>query len=151
MSVAIMLRKLIDNPLTIPLLQLLATKPMTIPQVADQLKVNDKETDISLIFALTSELHRLGIIQKFENRGNNIKKRTSHKDELTLQDETLGMPLPDYISTWESLRDERMQIDLNKLNNWMYCLPHHLTLKFKDSSPDEIRKIIIGALTANTD
>jgi len=85
-----MLIKLLENPLTVSILHLLAKKPLTILQITKNL-----ESDTASIFAILGELHQYGLVLQIKNNKLNDSTSSSNKTD-SKEIEYLGKIITEY-------------------------------------------------------
>ncbi|MFX0185618.1 MAG: hypothetical protein ACFE95_21245 [Candidatus Hodarchaeota archaeon] len=146
-----MISKLLDHPITIPILKILSKKPLSIPQILNSI---GKDTDISTVFAIIGELYHFGLIEQFKTAEKDESIQRPKKAEilpefveksvLKAHNTTLGLPLQDYISLWEDIQQHPNQRDFGELDNWIYTVPDHLAKIFISCTPEEIRLKILN-------
>jgi len=146
-----MISKLLDHPITIPILRILSKKPSSIPQILNSI---EKDADILTVFAIIGELYHFGLVEQFKTAEKDESVQRPKKAEiipefvqknvLKTHNTTLGLPLIDYISLWEDIQQHPNQRDLGELGNWIFSVPDHLARIFINCTPDEIRLKILN-------
>jgi hypothetical protein len=141
-----MISKLLDHPITIPILKKLSERPLTISQI---LNLMEDDVDYSTIFAILVELYYFGLVEQSKPVGRDKLSQRSKKienDSENIQDvvlrthkATLGIPLIDYISLWENVQQDPKEKDLEELNSRTFFVPNQLANIFINCTPDEIR------------
>lgn len=147
-----MLIKLLENPLTVAILQLLAKNPMTILQIIENL-----ESDFASVFAILGELHRNGLVLQIKtNRLNDStsssiksdsKQEYSYENELSLEKILMGMPITEYHKLWEEIQSIPEGSSPDMLNKYSYSIPSYLRSILKNGSSNEIRSKILRRIT----
>lgn len=142
-----LLTKLLDNPFSIPILQLLTKKQLSIPQITESLKNID--TDLQTVMAVLGELYHFGLVERIEPTvvdtfiENQIQLKNESEPRLKISSAPLGIPLHDYFSLWNKVVKDPDQLSPNDLNSWTFSVPNHLKENLKDLSLEEIRKKIL--------
>lgn len=147
-----MLSKLLKNPISTPILQILSKKQLTIPQILKSLQEID--TDIQTVIAVLGELYHFGLIKRVEMNNLGISSQNQFqqkrnkgllpKPELSIHLTPLGIPLPDYVSLWEEIIQHPDHLDSSELNSWIFTVPNHIRQNFEESTPDDIRSKILN-------
>ena len=57
-----MIAKLLDNPISVPILQLLTKKQLSIPQIVKSLQ--NMEADMPTVVAILGELYHFGLVER---------------------------------------------------------------------------------------
>ncbi|MFX1286139.1 MAG: hypothetical protein ACFFB5_21020 [Promethearchaeota archaeon] len=137
--------KLLDNPLSIPILKLLTKKQLTIPQITKSLQNID--ADIQTVIAILGELYHFGLVERFETLEKNLPNQNRISPEQHFLQEPgpkiyttpLGIPLHDYVSVWEEVLQHPDQLNSKKLNNWIFTVPNYLRKEIENLTLEEIR------------
>ncbi len=147
-----MLSKLLKNPISTLILQILSKNQLTIPQILKSLQEID--TDIQTVIAVLGELYHFGLVQRVEMNNLGIssqnqfqqkrKNKFLPKPELAIHLTPLGIPLPNYVSLWEEIIQHPDNLDSSELNNWIFTVPNHIRKNFVDSTSDDIRSEILN-------
>ena len=134
-----MLEKLLRNPISIPILQLLANTPSTIPQI-----VADLQVELLPCIAVISELFKFGLVQSAQEPS----KTPIYPNEfpLDLTNTSLGLPMQEFLALWEGLQRNSDQVDREQLNRKMFTIPLHLVSTLKQQDPEEIRGLLLRKL-----
>ncbi|MFX0149790.1 MAG: hypothetical protein ACFFAJ_03320 [Candidatus Hodarchaeota archaeon] len=141
-----MISKLLDHPLTIPILKKLSKRPLTIAQILNSI---EDDVDSSTILAILVELYYFGLVEQSKpigkdelpQRSNKIERDSDNLQDIVLQTHkpTLGIPLVDYISLWENVQQDPNEKDFEELKKRTFSVPNQLAKIFINSTPDEIR------------
>ncbi|MFX0174184.1 MAG: hypothetical protein ACFE9L_20070 [Candidatus Hodarchaeota archaeon] len=141
-----MISKLLDHPITIPILKNLSEKPQTISQILNSMK---DDADFSTILAILAELYYFGLVEqskpvekdKLSQRSKKIENDSEKIQDVVLRTykTTLGIPLIDYIFLWENVQQDPNEKDLEEFNNRTFFVPNQLANIFIKCTPDEIR------------
>ena len=147
-----MLSKLLKNPISIPMLQILSKKQLTIPQIL--LSLQENEPDIQTVIAVLGELYHFGLIERVEmaNRKissqNQIQQKRKNEflpqPELPIHPTPLGIPLPNYVSLWEEIIQHPDHLNSSEMQSWIFTVPNHIRKKIVDSPSDDIRTKILN-------
>jgi hypothetical protein len=147
-----MLIKLLENPLTVSILHLLAKKPLTILQITKNL-----ESDTASIFAILGELHQYGLVLQIKNNKLNDSTSSSNKtdskekiynnNQLSLQNTSMGIPLTEYLKLWEEIQLNPGDSNPDMLNKYLFSIPNHLRSILKNGSHNKIRNKILRRIT----
>ena len=142
--------KLLENPLSIPILHLLSNKPLPIPQITESLK----NTDTPTVIAVLGELYHFGLVKRVQTPMMNSSVQNqinSHREETKLSQEhrliapsPLGIPLHEHVSLWEEVLEHPDQMNFNGMNNWIFSIPENLRNEIKDLKLEEIRKKLLN-------
>lgn len=142
-----LLTKLLDNPFSIPILQLLTKKQLSIPQITESLKNID--ADLQTVMAVLGELYHFGLVERVEPTvvdtliENQIQLKNESELRLKITSAPLGIPLHDYFSLWNKVVKDPDHLSPSDLNSWIFSVPNHLKENLKDLSLEEIHKKIL--------
>lgn len=144
--------KLLENPLSLPILQQLTSKPLSIPQITESLK--NIEADMPTVIAVLGELYHFGLVERVQtpNMNSSVQNQiNSQKEEDKLFQEhwlispsPLGIPLHKHVSLWEEILQHPDQTNFNGMNNWIFSIPENLRKEIKDLKLEEIRKKLLN-------
>ena len=139
-----MIAKLLDNQNAILILQLLSKKPLSIPQIVESLSNIGSQS----IIAILGELHRFKLVQRI-NKGDSKpisedSLEMSFDERIGIEVGTLGIPLSEYVSTWEEISKNPTEVNLRKLTDFYLTLPGYIQEKIDDCEVNEIRNKILG-------
>jgi hypothetical protein len=147
-----MIAKLLDNPLSLPILQLLTKKQMSIPQITKSLGKFD--TDMPTVIAVLGELYYFGLVERVstpimdsspQEQINSRREENNPFLEYRLISPTpLGIPLHNYVSLWEESLQHPDQINFDGMNNWIFSIPQNLREEMKDLTLEEIREKLLN-------
>jgi hypothetical protein len=143
-----MLTKLLDNPISAQILQLLTKEQLSIPQITKSLQNID--ADLQTVIAVLGELYHYGLVERIESTTvdtiieNKIQLKNDSEPRLNILSTPLGIPLPNYVSLWNKVVKDPEKLSSNELNDWIFSVPYHLKEKLKDLSVEEIRKKILN-------
>ncbi|UCE12815.1 MAG: hypothetical protein JSV04_11550 [Candidatus Heimdallarchaeota archaeon] len=143
------LSKLLENLHATSILQLLVKNPCTISQIMRTL-----QTDAETTIAVLGELHHFGLIERVEKTSidmttmNQEEKITRNIDFLSeprlgIPPTPLGIPLKDYSSLWEKIRDNSNQFDPSEFDTLIFSVPVYLRKELEESTVEEIRRRIL--------
>ncbi|MFX0122274.1 MAG: hypothetical protein ACFFAE_01440 [Candidatus Hodarchaeota archaeon] len=143
-----MIAKLLDNPLSVPILQLLTNKQLSIPQITKSLQNID--ADMPTVIAVLSELHNFGFVERVPASvmntptQNHISSRTektkSFQDYKLISLTPLEIPVHNYVSLWEDVIQNPDQMNFCEINRWIFSIPDYLRKEIKDLTLEEIRQ-----------
>lgn len=139
-----MIAKLLDNQNAILILQLLSKKPLSIPQIVESLSNIGSQS----IIAILGELHRFKLVQRI-NKGDSKpisedSLEMSFDERIEIEVGTLGIPLSEYVSTWEEISKNPTEVNLRELTDFYLTLPCYIKEKIDDCEINEIRNKILG-------
>ncbi len=144
--------KLLENPISIPILKLLAKNQLSIPQITKSLQ--DIDTDTQTVIAVLGELYHFGLVERVEptvldtSTQNRIQPKTdagfSPEPRPKIYTTPLGIPLPAYVSLWEEVNQHPDQLNSSELNSWLFSVPEYLRKKLEDLTLEEIRNKILS-------
>jgi hypothetical protein len=134
-----MLEKLLKNPITIPILKLLALNPLTIPQIA-----TDLQLELLPCIAVMSEMFHFGLVRSTQRPSN--EQTLPDRFPLDLTDTSLGLPMSEYLELWEGLQQNSDQVDLEQLKRKVFTVPPHLVTPLKQHESEEIRDLLLSKL-----
>jgi hypothetical protein len=147
-----MIVKLLDNPVSLPILRLLTKKQMSIPQIMKSLENHD--VDMPTVIAVLGELYYFGLVEQVQTPIMNSSaqipidsRREENKPfhEYRLISPTpLGIPLHDYVSLWKEVLQHPDQINFDGMNNWIFFIPENLRKEIKDLALEEIREKLLN-------
>lgn len=150
MQVLNMIAKLLENPISIPILKLLSKKQLSIPQITSSLQ--DIDTDTQTVIAVLGELYHFGLVERVEttvldtSTQNGIQLQREEKflkkPKLIIYTTPLGIPLQDFVSLWEEVTQHPDQLDSSELKSWIFSVPNHIRKEFEDLTLEEIRRKI---------
>lgn len=135
-----MFEKLLKNPITIPMLQLLATKgPSSLPQIAADLQL-----ELLPCIAVISELFRFGLVRSVQELSNTPSQPDGFPLELT--GTSLGLPMQEYQALWEGLQQNSDQVDREQLFRKVFMVPSHMISTLKQHRPEELQHLLLSKL-----
>ncbi len=139
--------KLLDNPLSIPILKLLTKKQLSIPQITKSLQNID--ADIQKVIAVLGELYHFGLIEQCKTPAvsSSTQNQLSSEQRIGFLQEPypkiyttpLGIPLHDYVSLWEEILQHSNQLNSDKFDSWIFSVPNYLRKEIEDLTLEEIR------------
>jgi len=142
----------LENPLSLPILQLLASKPLSIPQITKSLK--NIEADMPTVIAVLGELYHFGLVKRVQtpimNSSVQNQINAQREEDRLFQEHwlistsLLGIPLNKHVSLWEEILQHPDQANFNGMNNWIFSIPENLRKKIKDLKLEEIRKELLN-------
>ena len=151
MQVLNMIAKLLENPISIPILKLLSKKQLSIPQITNSLQ--DIDADTQTVIAVLGELYHFGLVERVETTVLDTSTQNGiqlEKEEEFLKNPKpiiyttpLGIPLQDFVSLWEEVTQHPDQLDSSELKSWIFSVPNHLQKEFEDLTPEEIQRKIL--------
>ncbi len=152
MQVLNMIAKLLENPISIPILKLLSKKQLSIPQITNSLQ--DIDADTQTVIAVLGELHHFGLVERVETtmldtstqNGIQLEKEEEFlkKPKTIIYTTPLGIPLHDFVSLWEEVTQHPGQLDSTELKSWIFSVPNHLQKEFEDLTLEQIRRKILN-------
>ncbi|MFW9856086.1 MAG: hypothetical protein ACFFFG_13610 [Candidatus Thorarchaeota archaeon] len=134
-----MIEQLLKNPITIPILRLLAKKPSNIPQIAADLQI-----DVLSCIAVVSELFHFGLVLSAQKSSNEQIHPSKHPNDLTHT--SLGLPMQEYLAIWEGLQQSEDQVAQERLKRQVFTVPPDLVPTLKQHEPEEIRALLLSKL-----
>ena len=152
MQVRNMIAKLLENPISIPILKLLSKKQLSIPQITNSLQ--DIDADTQTVIAVLGELYHFGLVERVEttvldtSTQNGIRPEKEEeflkKPKPLIYTTPLGIPLHNFVSLWEEVTQHPGQLDSRELKRWIFSVPNHLQKEFEDLTLEEIRRKIVN-------
>ncbi|MFW9778782.1 MAG: hypothetical protein ACFFE8_08010 [Candidatus Heimdallarchaeota archaeon] len=134
-----MIEQLLKNPISIPILQLLAKEPSNIPQIAAELQI-----ELLPCIAVVSELFHFGLVLPAQKSSNEQIHPSKYLNDLT--NTSLGLPMQEYLALWEGLQQNEDQVDQERLKRQVFTVPPDLVPTLKQHEPEEIRALLLGKL-----
>lgn len=147
-----MIVKLLDNSLSLPILQLLTDKQMSIPQITKTL--GNLDTDMPTVIAVLAELYYFGLVERvpipimnssIQEQVDSRREENKPFHEYKLISPTpLGIPLHNYVSIWEEVLQHPDPINFEGMNNWIFSISENLRNEIKDLTLEEIRDKLLN-------
>ncbi|MHA2243468.1 MAG: hypothetical protein ACXADY_00715 [Candidatus Hodarchaeales archaeon] len=149
-----MIAKLLENPISIPILKLLSKKQLSIPQITNSLQ--DIDTDMKTVTAILTELYHFGLVERVETtafdtstqNGIQLEKdvKLLEKTKSKFYTTPLGIPLHNFVSLWEGVTQHPDQLDSSEewIFSEIFSVPTHLQKEFEDLTLEEIRCKILN-------
>ncbi len=152
MQVRNMIAKLLENPISIPILKLLSKKQLSIPQITNSLQ--DIDADTQTVIAVLGELYHFGLVERVEttvldtSTQNGIRPEKEDKflkkPKPLIYTTPLGIPLHNFVSLWEEVTQHPSQLDSSERKSWIFSVPNHLQKEFEDLTLEDIRRKILN-------
>lgn len=146
------LAKLLDNPITVPILQLLTIEQLTIPQITKSLQNID--ADMPTVIAVLGELFHFGLVEQIQSPMLNIspqkqistRREEKHpfKEYRLISPTPLGIPIHDYVALWEEILQHPDQSNFSEMRSVFFSLPEDLRKELKDLTLEEIRDKLLN-------
>lgn len=147
-----MIAKLLDNPLSVPILQLLTNKQLSIPQITKSLQNID--ADMPTVIAVLAELYHFGLVERVQAPvintstqdpiSSRTEKERSFQEHRLISPPQLGIPVQDYVSLWEEVLQHPDQLNFSKMNSWIFSIPGYLRKEIENLTLEEIRQKLLN-------
>lgn len=147
-----MIAKLLDNPVSVPILQLLTKNQLTIPQITESLQNIGADTPTTI--AVLAELYHFGLVKRSQAPVMNIStqkqdhargeyKKPLQKNRL-LSPTPLGIPVHDYVSLWEKVLQHPKQFNFDEINDLIFFIPEDIRKEIEGLTLEEIRQKLLN-------
>ena len=144
--------KLLANPLSLPILQLLTNSQLSIPQITKSLKNID--VDMPTVIAVLGELCYFGLVERVHtpifNSSAQNQINSQRKEEKSFQESRLfsptpfGIPVYDQVSLWEEVLQQPNQSNFNGMGKWIFSIPESLRKEIKDLTLEEMQERLLN-------
>lgn len=147
-----MIAKLLENPLSIPILQLLTNNQLSIPQITKSLQNYD--ADMPTVIAVLGELYHFGFVERVRAPVMNTSTQNQNtlqaeekrffQDQRLISPTPLGIPVQDYVSLWEKVLQHPDQLNFSEMNRWIFSIPDYLRSEIEELTLEEIRQKLLN-------